>query len=175
LAGAVAAPLAGILADRIGARLPVVVGLAVMAVSSLFLGMLSLDTPVVAIALVVGLQGFGNGLALTPNQVAGMNALPQRLLARGTAIRSTTRQVAGSFSVALLTAFLVSRIGLIDRPTDPAAAAADQAGFNLVFLACAGVAAACLLIAIRYTPDADVMERDTKDRAVEHKAVVARG
>ncbi len=175
LATAVAAPLAGIVADRIGARAPVAVGLAAMAASSLFLGMLSLDTPVLAIALLVGVQGFGSGLALTPNQVAGMNALPQRLLARGTAIRSTTRQVAGSFSVALLTAILVSRIGVIDRPPDAAAAAADQAGFNLVFALSAVVALACLVIALRYTPDADEMRRDAQDRAAEHEAVVARG
>jgi DHA2 family multidrug resistance protein len=95
---AIAAPIAGALTDRIGARLPVVLGLGAMAVSTYLLANLDLATPLVAIGIIVFVQGAGTGLALAPNQVAGMNALPQRLLARGTAIRSTTRQVAGSLA-----------------------------------------------------------------------------
>lgn len=173
--GAVAAPLAGLLVDRIGARLPVVVGLVAMALGSVALANLSLDTPSPAIALAVAIQGFGNGLALTPNQVAGMNALPQRLLARGTAIRSTTRQVAGSFSIALLTAFLVSRTGAIDPPRDAAGAAAGQAGFNDVFAICAVVALACLTLGAWFVPRADDMDRNARARVVEHKRLVGTG
>jgi DHA2 family multidrug resistance protein len=174
LTGAVAAPLAGFLADRIGARPPVILGLAAMAVGSVFLANLSLDTPTLAIAVFVGIQGFGNGLALTPNQVAGMNALPQRLLARGTAIRSTTRQVAGSFSIALLTAFLVAQIGVVEPPATPEAALADQAGFNAVFAACAVIIVACLALALAFVPQGEEMRRNTRARAAEHEELVGR-
>jgi EmrB/QacA subfamily drug resistance transporter len=170
--GAVAAPLGGILADRIGPRLPVLLGLATMGIGSVFLANLSIDTPTWLIALFVGIQGLGNGFALTPNQVAGMNALPQRLLARGTAIRSTTRQIAASFSIALLTAFLAAQIGVLGAPDSAAEAMADLAGFNSVFAVCAIVGAACLVLALRFVPGGDEMRRNTKERSAEHRALV---
>ena len=173
--GAIAAPLAGMLADRIGPRLPVVGGLVVMCVGSILLANLSLETPTAMIALFVGIQGFGNGLALTPNQVAGMNALPQRLLARGTAIRSTTRQIAASFSIALLTAFVITQVGVLGPPSSPEVARMDQAALNSVFAVCAILGGLSLLLALRYVPGGDEMRRNTKERAVEHKALVGGG
>jgi DHA2 family multidrug resistance protein len=170
--GAIAAPLGGFLADRIGSRLPVVLGLVVMSVGSLLLANLSLDTPTAMIGLFVGIQGLGNGLALTPNQVAGMNALPQRLLARGTAIRSTTRQIAASFSIALLTAFVAAQVGVLAPPTSPAVAAREQNAFNSVFAVCAVIGVASILLALRFVPRGDEMRRNTKERAVEHEALV---
>ena len=174
LTGAVAAPLAGWLTDRIGARLPVVAGLVCLGAASLLLGMLQIDTPVVLIATVVAIQGIGHGLALTPNQVAGMNSLSQRLLARGTALRSTTRQVAGSFSIALLTAFLVARLGGLERPTTPAEAIAAQDAYNQLFLICAIAAFACLLLALRWVPHSDQMRENASARSIEHSELVGR-
>jgi EmrB/QacA subfamily drug resistance transporter len=170
--GAIAAPLGGIFADRVGPRLPVVTGLVIMGIGSIFLATLSLDTPTILIAVFVGIHGLGNGLALTPNQVAGMNALPQRLLARGTAIRSTTRQIFGSFSIAILTALLAVQVGVLGPPSSPAEAAADQTAFNMVFLACAILGGACLLLALRYVPGGDEMRRNTRERVVEHESLV---
>jgi len=172
LTGAVAALLAGLLTDRIGARLPVIVGLVAMGVAALGFANLALDTPVLAIAVLVAVQGFGNGLALTPTQVAGMNSLPQRLLARGTAIRSTTRQVAGSFSIALLTAFLATRIGSLAPPTSPAEAVTQQAGYNSVFAVVTVLAVVCLALAARYLPRGHEMRANASARAAEHEELV---
>jgi EmrB/QacA subfamily drug resistance transporter len=170
---AIASPIAGVLADRIGARLPVVLGLAIMAVSSFFLANLDVATPLVVIGVIVVMQGAGTGLALTPNQVAGMNALPQRLLARGTAIRSTTRQVAGSFSIALLMAFLIAQIGSLVPPPDAAAAAAAQQAYNGVFAVCTVAMLGCLALAIAFVPRADRMQANVAARDVEHAELVA--
>jgi EmrB/QacA subfamily drug resistance transporter len=174
LAGAVAAPLAGVLTDRIGARPPVLFGLACMGAGALLFANLDLATSPVLIALAVTIQGFGNGLALTPNQVAGMNALPQRLLARGTAIRSTTRQVGGSFAIALLTAFLLARIGSLAAPNGPAETVAQQAAYNGVFLVCTIIALACLVLAIRGIPPGEAMREDAAARVAEHERLVTR-
>ncbi|MGP1675347.1 MAG: DHA2 family efflux MFS transporter permease subunit, partial [Candidatus Limnocylindrales bacterium] len=175
LTGAIAAPLAGVLTDRIGARVPVLVGLVAMIAGSLLLATLAIDTSPIAIAVFVGIQGFGNGLALTPNSVAGMNALPQRHLARGTAIRSTTRQIAASFSIALLTAYLVARVGVLG-PTDSAeTSGAAQDAINSIFGICAIVGVGCLLLAIRLLPHGDEMRRNTRARAVEHEDLVGAG
>jgi DHA2 family multidrug resistance protein len=171
---AVAAPVAGWLTDRTGARAPVVLGLGAMTVSAFLLANLDLATPLVAIAVIVAVQGAGTGLALTPNNVAGMNALPQRLLARGTAIRSTTRQVAGSFSIALLTAFLVGQLGSIAPPPDAAAAAAAQEAYDAVFAICTVAMAGCLALAIGFVPKADRMQANVAARDIEHAELVTR-
>jgi MFS family permease len=145
-----------------------------MGVASFGFANLSLSTSTTVIALFVALQGFGNGLALTPNQVAGMNALPQRLLARGTAIRSTTRQVASSFSIALLTAFLLSRIGSLASPASPAEALAQQAGYNSLFLVVTVLAVACLALAAWFVPHSDEMREHVSARSVEREELTGR-
>jgi EmrB/QacA subfamily drug resistance transporter len=172
LAQAVGAPLAGALTDRIGARLPVLLGLVAMTLAAFLFANVTLATPLLVIAAIVGLQGLGNGLALTPNQVAGMNALPQNLLARGTAIRSTTRQVAASFSIAILTAFLAVRVGALEPPATVEEQLADLSGYNEVFLVCAMIGLVCIAIALRYVPGREEMSRNTSARATEHERLV---
>jgi EmrB/QacA subfamily drug resistance transporter len=175
LTQAVAAPVGGVLSDRIGARLPVILGLVAMGIAAFGFANLSLETSTLAISALVALQGFGNGLALTPNQVAGMNALPQRLLARGMAIRSTTRQVASSFSIALLTAFLVSRIGSLAPPTSAAEALSQQAGYNSLFAVVTVLAVACVVLAVGFLPRSDEMREHVSARAVERDELAGRG
>ena len=172
LTGAVAAPAAGMLTDRIGARPPVIIGLVATATASLGFANLALDTPTAVIALLVAVQGFGNGLALTPNNVAGMNALPQRLLARGTAIRSTSRQVAGSFSIALLSAYVAARIGDLAPPDEPAQALAQQDAYNGAFAVLTILGLASLVLAILFVPRSDEMRDNVSARAVEHEELV---
>jgi EmrB/QacA subfamily drug resistance transporter len=164
---AAAAPIGGMLSDRIGARPPVVVGLIAMALAAIALANLSLDTPTILVAAAVAFQSLGNGLALTPNAVAGMNSLPQRLLARGTAIRSTTRQVASSFAVAFFGAFLVSRIGSLAPPTTREEALAQQAAYNALFLIVAVLALVCLVLAIRGVPDSEETVANVEARSRE--------
>ncbi len=173
LTQAVGAPLGGTLADRIGARLPVLLGVAAMGVAAFGFGNLSTDTPTAVIAALVAVQGFGFGLALTPNAVAGMNALPQRLLAAGTSIRSTIRQVSGSFSIAILTAFLVARIGSLNPPASPAEALSQQAAYNALFLVVALLSIGCVVLAAVAVPDAEEMAARVAARARERETVPA--
>jgi MFS family permease len=161
------------LSDRIGARLPVFLGVVAMGIASFGFANLALDTPVLMIAALVAIQGFGNGLALTPNAVAGMNALPQRLLARGTAIRSTVRQVGSSFSIAILTAFLVSRIGSLAPPATPAEAMSQQAGYNAVFMVVTLLSIACLALAAWGVPDSEEMAANVSARVEERDRAAA--
>jgi DHA2 family multidrug resistance protein len=167
IANAVSAPLAGVLTDRLGARLPVVGGLVTMAVASVLLANLAIDTPELALAGIVALHGFGNGLALTPNAVAGMNALPREQLTRGTAIRSTTRQVAASLSVAGLTAFLITRLGSVAPPPDAVPVQATQDAYNALFAICAVALVACAVLALRSVPGGERMRANVAAREVE--------
>jgi MFS family permease len=76
LGTAVAAPLAGRLVDRVGARLPSVAGLALEAAGLLLLSGATRTTPAIAVAAALFAAGFGLGLFQVPNMAAVMGAFP---------------------------------------------------------------------------------------------------
>src|SRR5207245_10674580 len=80
----VAAPLAGRLADRIGASTPAVVGLALEAAGLAVLGFVDGATPLAVVALALFIAGFGLGFFEVPNMATIMAAFPSgRLGAAG--------------------------------------------------------------------------------------------
>lgn len=171
LAAAVSAPLAGRVADRIGSRPPVMLGLAISAIGAWGLSGLHLDTPIPLVVAIVTFQGFGNGMAMTPNTVAGLNALPQALLARGSAIRSLARQVAASLGVATLTALVVAQAGDLTAGSTSSAAAV-QAAYGVAFLVSAGVLVLCLGLAV-FLPGARQARAHQAERAIERERMLA--
>jgi len=131
---AVTMPVGGRLADRIGARIPVTVGLAITALSFWPLGNLRLDTPMWVVGAWLFVGGLGVGLAIMPNTVIGMNVVQGRYVAQASAVRSLNRQVAGALGTAALASLLASRIGAIGSHAGHPTASA-LAGYNDVFLA----------------------------------------
>ena len=131
---AITMPAGGWLADRIGARVPSLVGLAVMGVTTWQLSQLTPQTPVSAITTILLVQGLGTGLMRIPLNVAGMNALPNRFITQGAALRSLNRQVAGALGTAVLAAVVIVQLGTIaPEVTTQAEIAAAQAAYNRVF------------------------------------------
>ncbi len=134
---AVAIFVGGRLTDRIGPRTPIIVGCATMLVSCTGFALLTVDTPLAVVGVVMALQGAGFGMASSPALVAGLSDLPPALIAQGTAIRSLTREVSGSVSVAVLGAVVAIRMG-----SDPSVEQ-SQAAYNAAFaLAAVGLAVA---------------------------------
>lgn len=130
---AITMPIGGRLADRIGARLPVTVGLAIFAASYWPLSRLRLDTPLWFIALVLFVGGLGAGLSMMPNTVTAMNSVPGRYVSQATAVRMLNRQVAGALGVAVLATILATRTGS-NHPASAAAAPQALGAYNEVFL-----------------------------------------
>lgn len=118
------APVSGILFDKFGPRVLVIPGLILMSVSIwLFSGIDAAWTSGYVVFLHI-LMMIGISLVMMPAQTTGLNQLPRRLYAHGTAVMSTLQQVAGAVGVALFVSIMSS--GMRDYmstspdPTNPA-------------------------------------------------------
>lgn len=143
LCSATALWLGGRLVDRIGPRVPVILGTAAVFVAALCFTQLSLDTPLSVIAGILSIQGIGFGLVTPGVLVAGMSDLPPQLTAQGSALRSLLSQVASAFAVALLGAVVASSAG-----PNPTSAQAQDA-YNTAFAVAAVCGLAALLMSLR--------------------------
>jgi EmrB/QacA subfamily drug resistance transporter len=94
-------PVSGVIADRIGARIPATLGLVVQAAALVLLTGLTATTPYPQIAVILGLMGLGGGLFYPPNTSAAMNAAQKERLGVASATLATMRQVGMVTSFAL--------------------------------------------------------------------------
>ncbi|MDQ6794687.1 MAG: MFS transporter [Chloroflexota bacterium] len=99
--GAVAAPFGGRLSDRVGRRLPAVVGMAVCAVGLAALWRVAPEASAVLLGLLLAVVGFGMGLSGSPRQAAAFETVaPDRVgMAAGTYF--TGRYLGGVFGASL--------------------------------------------------------------------------
>jgi EmrB/QacA subfamily drug resistance transporter len=74
---AIAAPLSGILSDRIGSRLPGTLGMAVLALGLWLLSRLGADAPTARILAALAVTGLGTGIFVSPNSSALMGSVPR--------------------------------------------------------------------------------------------------
>ncbi|KMY55106.1 MFS transporter [Bacillus sp. FJAT-27231] len=95
-------PIAGKIFDKYGIRWLAVVGLAITTYGTYEFTHLTADTPYRSILMIYILRSFGMSLIMMPIMTAGMNVLPMKLIAHGTAMSNTIRQVAGSIGTAFL-------------------------------------------------------------------------
>ncbi len=71
----VGSPLGGRIAAQVGPRPPIVIGLVAMVIAIFWISTLSLETTYAELWLPTAIMGFGIGLALTPMNLAAMNAV----------------------------------------------------------------------------------------------------
>jgi MFS family permease len=145
LGTALAAPVAGIAADRLGARLPMIAGLALEALGLLLLSRGDAATATAIIAVALFAAGFGLGTFQVPNMAMIMSAFSgaQQGVAGGFAfLARTLGVVSGVLALAGLFAARREAVGL-------------QPAFGEAFLAAAiavGLAAIAAGLGRRYTP-----------------------
>jgi EmrB/QacA subfamily drug resistance transporter len=96
----VAAPIAGRLTDRIGARIPIAVGLSLVAVSLYFQSRITIDSTYSDLLPLFALMGLGIGLTMSPMSTAAMNAVQEAKAGVASGILSMSRMVGGTFGVA---------------------------------------------------------------------------
>ncbi|RTE11463.1 DHA2 family efflux MFS transporter permease subunit [Paenibacillus whitsoniae] len=102
-------PVTGRLFDRFGAKWLSVVGIIITIVTTIGFIDLTDSTSYTYLVLMSTGRRIGMALFLMPIQTAGLNQLPNRLNAHGTAISNTIRQVAGAVGTSLLVTVMSSR------------------------------------------------------------------
>ena len=95
-------PITGKLFDKFGPRILATIGLTITAVATYFLTRLEVDSSYAYIISVYTIRMLGISLVMMPIMTNGLNAIPQRLNAHGTAINNTISQISGSIGTAIL-------------------------------------------------------------------------
>jgi EmrB/QacA subfamily drug resistance transporter len=96
----IAAPIAGRLTDRIGAQIPIAVGLTLVAIALFLQSRITVDTTYSYLLPTLSLMGLGIGLTMSPMSTAAMNAVDATKAGLASGILSMSRMVGGTFGVA---------------------------------------------------------------------------
>lgn len=134
-------PITGRLFDRFGAKWLTIIGMAIVIGTTLGFLNLTDSTSYTYLVIMSTVRRIGMAFMLMPLQTAGLNQLPPRLNAHGTAISNTTRQVAGAIGTSLLVTIMSDRAKthaaeMMQNGTDPAqiATQAQISGINDAYL-----------------------------------------
>ncbi|GBF33638.1 multidrug resistance system protein [Desulfocucumis palustris] len=168
-------PVSGFLFDRFGAKILAVTGMALTAWGTYEFHNLSLSTGNHKIMLLAMLRSLGMGLAMMPITTAGMNTVPVSQVGRASALNNVSRQVAGSFGIAILTAIMQNR-QVFHAARLSEGISAGSAGANIMdqvqgylSLAGAGTQAKSAMLAVI----SGLVARESMVRAIDDTFIVA--
>lgn len=95
-------PITGVLFDKFGAKWLATPGLAIVAVTTYLFTNLSMDTSFTYLATIYAIRMFGLSMAMMPVMTAGLNQIPEKWNAHGSAMANTMQQVSASIGTAIL-------------------------------------------------------------------------
>lgn len=138
----IAAPLAGVLADRFGAKLPMTIGYSLVIFGLAWVALTALRKSVTL--LVPGLAGFGLGIPMifSPAIALALSHVPADKLGASSGITNAARQLAATIGLALMTACFQA----INEKTHSPEAAFTAVSFLAAFFAISGMLAVQLII-----------------------------
>jgi len=110
LMSSIIGPPSGMVADRIGARVPATVGLMLQAAALVWFMQLTPTTSYLSLAGGLALMGLGGGMFFPPNTSAAMSAAPRERLGIASAALGTMRQTGMVISFALSLAVAASAL-----------------------------------------------------------------
>jgi EmrB/QacA subfamily drug resistance transporter len=121
------------LTERLGTKLVVAAGLALVGGSLLVLSTATVDSGYALVGASLGLMGLGMGLAMAPATDAIMGTLPPAKAGIGSAMNDVVREVGGTLGVAVLGSILAGRYGSgVDGAVDGLPAGARDAATDSV-------------------------------------------
>jgi MFS family permease len=95
-------PITGRIFDKVGGRGLAITGLSLLTVGTIPYMFLTEDSSIAFLTTMFALRMLGVAMVMMPMTTAGLNQLPNSLIAHGTAMTNTLRQVAGSIGTAVL-------------------------------------------------------------------------
>jgi len=105
----VVAPIAGRLSDRIGSKIPITVGLVIVAYSMYLNSRITLDTSRTTIYWWLIVRGAGMALIFSPMTSLALGMVPRQKAGQASGLINLVRQIGGSFGIAIFGALLVRR------------------------------------------------------------------
>ena len=144
LANALAAPVGGAATDRIGPRVPLVVGLALELAGLLAISRMTEHTPLALVGVAMALVGVGVGLFQVPNLAQMMTAFPQAQQGAAGGLGFFGRTLGSAVGVQVTAALFDARV----------ARDGFLPAFHVAFLAAAAVCALAVLLALLPGPAA---------------------
>ena len=108
LATGVLMPVSGMMFDKLGARVPSLLGLLIVICLSVLLTNINLEWSFASLMLLYMFRSTGMGLSNMPISTAGMDAVPRSQISQASAFINTVRMVAGSIGTAILSTAMQS-------------------------------------------------------------------
>lgn len=105
----VAAPISGVLTDRINPKLIAIVGILLLGGSWYLNGFLSLFSMHFQIMFPIYLRGLGMGILFTPLSALALSDIKAKDMGQAPGLFNVIRQVGGSFGVAIIGTILTQR------------------------------------------------------------------
>jgi DHA2 family multidrug resistance protein len=99
-------PLAGRLYDKIGPKIPVVVGLIVMGAATYWMRVVDVTTPDNVLRLMLFVRSMGMGLAMMPVMTYALASVEQKMTAQASSIMNVSRTVFASLGIAIFATML---------------------------------------------------------------------
>lgn len=151
-------PISGRLYDRFGVRWLAVTGFGLMMAALIIFASLSEASPLSWVMVAFSLHMLGISTLMMPLITAGINALPRRLIAQGTAVNNTLRMIGGSIFTALMVSLttMVAQLSLRESP------GSLLIGLNVAFAFAALCALMGLLTALRLRDTQPLQDRSTR-------------
>lgn len=140
-------PITGNLFDRFGPRIIAITGLGIMTAFSLFFVFMDETWTFGFLCMIYTVRMFGMSLVNMPITTWGLNSLENRMIAHGSAINNTARQVAGSIG----TAILITIMTMVTAFSSSAGSVqATLRGMHAAFGVAVGLSAIALIMAILF-------------------------
>ena len=144
-------PIAGKAFDKHGARKVIIPGFIFLGLGTLSFSFLGENTPVIYLTIMYGLRMLGISFVLMTVTTWGVNSLPAKDIASGSAIGSTLRQIAGSIGSAVFMSIMSSVAASHIKTMSPQLA--NIKGLNVSFAASAVLVIIGLVIAFIFIKD----------------------